>query len=96
MCLKLKNKILQVIEIISNYGLIFAIYKFILFIIKNLFRRLIFDIKHYRNDYRKIEARKKYLNYFQEKWEKTANKNQTVDKVPVFAGTFTMSTVFLV
>ena len=33
MCLKLKNKILQVIEIISNYGLIFAIYKFILFII---------------------------------------------------------------
>ena len=75
MCLKLKNKILQVIEIISNYGLIFAIYKFILFIIKNLFRRLIFDIKHYRNDYRKIEARKKYLNYFQEKWEKTANKN---------------------
>lgn len=31
MCLKLKNKILQVIEIISNYGLIFAIYKFILF-----------------------------------------------------------------
>ena len=67
MCLKLKNKILQVIEIISNYGLIFAIYKFILFIIKNLFRRLIFDIKHYRNDYRKIEARKKYLNYFQEK-----------------------------
>ena len=23
----------------------------------------------------KIEARKKYLNYFQEKWEKTANKN---------------------
>lgn len=32
MCLKLKNKILQVIEIISNYGLIFAIYKFILFI----------------------------------------------------------------
>ena len=38
MCLKLKNKILQVIEIISNYGLIFAIYKFILFIIKNLFR----------------------------------------------------------
>ena len=46
MCLKLKNKILQVIEIISNYGLIFAIYKFILFIIKNLFRRLIFDIKH--------------------------------------------------
>lgn len=34
MCLKLKNKILQVIEIISNYGLIFAIYKFILFIIK--------------------------------------------------------------
>lgn len=53
MCLKLKNKILQVIEIISNYGLIFAIYKFILFIIKNLFRRLIFDIKHYRNDYKK-------------------------------------------
>lgn len=75
MCLKLKNKILQVIEIISNYGLIFAIYKFILFMLKNLFRRLIFDIKHYRNDYRKIEARKKYLNYFQEKWEKTANKN---------------------
>ena len=34
MCLKLKNKILQVIEIISNYGLIFAIYKFILFIKK--------------------------------------------------------------
>lgn len=33
MCLKLKNKILQVIEIISNYGLIFAIYKFILFML---------------------------------------------------------------
>ena len=41
MCLKLKNKILQVIEIISNYGLIFAIYKFILFIIKNLFKNIL-------------------------------------------------------
>lgn len=58
MCLKLKNKILQVIEIISNYGLIFAIYKFILFIIKNLFRRLIFDIKHYRKIIEKLKQEK--------------------------------------
>ena len=72
---KLKQKIVQAIDIIKKYGAIFSLCKFILLIIKSLFKKLIFDIKQYRNDYRKVEARKQYLKYFLEKWGKTANEN---------------------
>lgn len=75
MFIKLKQKIVQVINMIKKYGLIFSLCDVILIIIKNLFRKLIFDIKQYMNDYQKIEVRKQYLKYFQEKWEKTANEN---------------------
>lgn len=72
---KLKRKIVQAIDIIKKYGVIFSLCKIILFIIKNLFKRLIFDIEQYRNDHQKVQARKQYLKYFREKWGKTANEN---------------------
>lgn len=72
---KLKQKIVQVIDIIKKYGVIFSVFKIIWSIIKILFRKLIFDVKQYKKDYQKVEARKQYYRFFQEKWEKTESEN---------------------